>query len=270
MQKDILSSEIVLNSITENTLVKDVCYRDMTSSTNDLARAEAQNGAGNGVLFIADTQTSGKGRFKRAWVSPSGAGIWATILLRPDMQVSLSTGYSILCGVAVARAINNVTGLNAMIKWPNDVIVNGKKVCGILSEMNNKKDKIDWIAIGFGVNVNIDKKDISKEISHKATSLSIESGKAIPRIELLKDILNQFEALFNEYEYKKSLNFITEEYESKSCVIGKQIEIIEGEYTKKGFAVGFNDAGALMLKTDNGIEIINYGEVSVRGEGIYA
>jgi len=262
-----LNRQIILDKTKSNSLIKEVCFNEETTSTNDLARVEAEKGAQNGTLYIAERQTNGKGRFKRKWVSPNGKGIWATLLLRPKLEVRYSTGYSVLCGVAICKAIKEVTGLNTQIKWPNDIVINGKKLCGILAEMGSKNGYIDWIAIGFGVNVNIS--EFENSIADKATSVSIEKGEDVSRLELLAKILEQFNILFDYYEKTKSLAFISKDYALMSCVINKNVEIIEGSSSKRGFVIGFDDEGALILKTENGLERIKYGEVSIRSEGLY-
>lgn len=264
-----LNREIILNELSKDIEMLDVCYEDIIGSTNELAKNEAINGAKAWTLFLAEQQTNGKGRFKRKWVSPKGSGIWATILLRPDMDVIYSTGYSILCGVAIARAIRKVTGLKAEIKWPNDIVIDGKKVCGILAKMGNKGDHIDWIIVGFGINVNIKKQDMDESIAHKATSLAIEKGEPVKRLNLIAEVLKEFKQLFDAYENYKSLSFILDEYKLLSCIINKDVELIEGQNSKQGRVIGFGDDGSLLLKVGDSIERINYGEVSVRGEGIY-
>lgn len=264
-----LNRELILNELNKDIKMADVCYEDIIGSTNELAKNEAINGAKAWTLFFAEHQTNGKGRFKRKWVSPKGSGIWATILLRPDMEVAYSTGYSILCGVAIARAIRTVTGLKAEIKWPNDIVIGGKKVCGILAEMGNKGYYIDWIIVGFGINVNIKKQEMDETIAHKATSLAIEKGKTIKRLKVLTEVIKEFNHLCDTYEKSKSLSFIIDEYKLLSCIINKDVELIEGESSKQGRVIGFGDDGSLLLKVGDNIEKINYGEVSVRGKGIY-
>lgn len=264
-----LSNELIFEKIKNNKYINKVCYLEQTGSTNDLAKEKAENENAGGVIYIVETQTSGKGRFKRKWFSKTNTGIWATALLRPDMEVRLATGYSILCAISIARAINKNTGTNAKIKWPNDVIIEGKKVCGILAEMSSKNNKIDWIAIGFGINVNISKNDFDPEILEKATSLSIEKGQYISRLTLLDSVITEFEELITKYEREKSLSFALKEYEALSAVYNKKVELIEGDLSKFGVVKGFAEDGSLLLETENGIEKIGYGEVSLRSSQIY-
>lgn len=264
-----LSNELIFEKIKNNKYINKVCYLEKTGSTNDLAKEKAENENAGGVIYIAETQTSGKGRFKRKWFSKTNTGIWATALLRPDMEVRLATGYSILCAISIARAINKNTGINAKIKWPNDVIIEGKKVCGILAEMSSKNNKIDWIAIGFGINVNISKSDFDTEILEKATSLSIEKDQYISRLTLLDSVISEFEELITKYEKEKSLSFILKEYEALSAVYNKKVELIEGDLSKFGVVKGFAEDGSLLLETENGAEKIGYGEVSLRSSQIY-
>lgn len=264
-----LSNELIFEKIKENKIINKVCYLEQIGSTNDLAKEKAENENASGIVYISETQTNGKGRFKRKWYSKIGSGIWASVLIRPDIEIRYATGYSILCAVAVARAINKITGLNSKIKWPNDVIIGGKKVCGILAEMSGKNNKIDWIVIGFGINVNISKSDLDPVILEKATSISIEKGEDISRLLLLEGVINEFEELFLKYKEEKSLLFILKEYEALSAVYNKKVELIEGDLSEFGVVKGFAEDGSLLLETENGIEKIGYGEVSLRSPEIY-
>jgi BirA family biotin operon repressor/biotin-[acetyl-CoA-carboxylase] ligase len=164
-----------------------------TESTNDIAVALASQGAEEGSLVIADVQTKGRGRAGRGWHSPRSVGIWASLILRPKMHVS-DTGYiTLLMGVSIAQAIRRSTGLEAVLKWPNDVLVGDKKVCGILSETRSSQEGLSYVVSGFGINVHQTRVQFPEELRDQATSLYLASGRKYSRAALLRDILEQIE-----------------------------------------------------------------------------
>ncbi len=163
------------------------------TSTNDLAKRLAEKGEPEGALIIADCQTKGRGRFQRHWQSPPGTGLWFSIILRPKISVENLETIPLLTGVSVAQAIETVTGLKPILKWPNDILLTSKKVCGILIESSFTQEKLNYLVLGIGINVNQQPLDFSDEIRNRSTSLSIESDHSVDRKDLLLEILHFLE-----------------------------------------------------------------------------
>lgn len=229
---------------------------DETDSTNE--RAKACSAEKEGSVFIAEIQNHGKGTRGRGWVSPKGTGIWHSILLKPDIPPLEAAQITLVAGIAVCEAV----GLNSKIKWPNDIVIGDKKICGILTEMSSEKNMINYIVCGIGINVNTE--SFPDEIAHRATSMYIESGKTYARNELIARVLNVF-----EYYYKKfldgGLGAILDEYKKHCVTIGRKVSVNFKKETVTGTAVDVDETGALVVETDNGIIHVTSGEVSVRG-----
>lgn len=229
---------------------------DETDTTNE--RAKANSSAPQGSTFIAEVQTRGKGSRGRGWVSPRGTGIWHSILLKPDISPLEVSQITLVAGLAVCRAI----GLGAKIKWPNDIVIGSKKVCGILTEMSAEIDMVNYVVCGIGINVNTESFD--KEIEHRATSMYIESGQKFRRDELIAKLLNEF-----EYYYKRFLNgglrAILDEYKENCITIDRDVSVIFKKETVTGKAVDVDESGSLVVETADGIIRVTSGEVSVRG-----
>ena len=220
---------------------------DETDTTNE--RAKANSDAPEGSVFIAEVQTHGKGSRGRGWVSPRGTGIWHTILLKPDISPLEVSQITLVAGLAVCKAI----GLDAKIKWPNDIVIDGRKVCGILTEMSAEMDMVNYVVCGIGINVNTESFD--KEIEHRATSMYIESGVKYRRDEIIARLMNEF-----EYYYKKflndGLNAILDEYKEYCVTIGRNVSVIFKKETVTGTAVDVDENGALVVDTADGIILL--------------
>ena len=229
---------------------------DETDTTNN--RAKESNTSPDGSVFIAEVQTHGKGSRGRGWTSPRGIGIWHSILLKPEISPLEVSQITLVAGLAVCKAI----GLNSMIKWPNDIVINGKKICGILTEMSAEINMVNYVVCGIGVNVNTESFD--DDIADKATSMFIESGHKYVRNELIAKLLNEF-----EYYYKKfldgGLSAILDEYKKCCVTLGREVNVIFKNETVRGTAVDVDENGSLAVQTENGIIHVTSGEVSVRG-----
>ncbi|HIE28786.1 TPA: biotin--[acetyl-CoA-carboxylase] ligase [Candidatus Poribacteria bacterium] len=222
-----------------------------TRSTNEIALRLGANGAPNGALVIAEYQTAGKGRLGRSWISPPSRCILASLLLRPTIQPYQTPVVTLLAAAAAANSIRDLTRLPAKIKWPNDVIIAGKKVCGILTEMGTGKSGQQFLAVGIGINVNIGKDSFPISLKSKATSLSILLGYELPRIRLLQQFLLEFE---NRYILLNRGNLapIISEVKSLSSILGRQVRIESDEKAIVGQAVDIDENGALVLRLSIG------------------
>lgn len=253
---DIITESAIKNSLNTEFIGQKLFIYDETDTTNNCAKSNSDSPEGS--VFIAEVQTHGKGSRGRGWVSPRGTGIWHTILLKPDISPLGVSQITLAAGLAVCKAI----GLNSKIKWPNDIVIGSKKVCGILTEMSAEIDMVNYIVCGIGINVNMESFD--KEIEHRATSMYIESGRKYNRNELIANLLNKF-----EYYYKKFLDrgliSILDEYKQNCITIGRDVNVIFKKETVTGRAVDVDENGALVVETDNGIIHVTSGEVSVRG-----
>lgn len=244
---------------------------DTIDSTNLEAKRLLQAGeAGHGTVLVAQTQTAGKGRLGRAWDSVQG-GIWCSVILEPNVPPEEMSRYSFVMAVAVAEGIRQSTGLAAEVKWPNDVLLHGKKICGILLELVAVKHQPMRLIAGFGINANQALDDFPAEVQQKATSLAIEAGHPVDRAQVLEAILARLDANSALLE-QQGFEPVRETWMALSCVIGKEVQIVQqGNTMLAGTAIGLADDGALQIQTAHGIETIIVGDVSLRGkDGRYA
>lgn len=268
---DILSKSEIESQLQTKWAGRPICYFDEIDSTNTEAKriAEGTAGAqGHGTVVVAEEQNAGRGRRGRDWDSPRGDGIFFTILLKPDMDPSNAPMLTLVKALATAKGIAKSTGLAPAIKWPNDVVVNGKKVVGILTEMSAQVDYINHIVVGTGINVH--QKGFPEEIAAKATSLDLElkqlgKRKKIYRAALLAAILGEFESCYEAFMQTQDLSALMEEYNSLLVNCGKEVRVLDplGEFGGK--ALGINERGELLVDCKGEIKKISSGEVSVRG-----
>lgn len=250
-------NEIYLGLETEE-IGRSVYFFESVTSTQKVAKEYAMNGAKHGTLIVADEQTEGRGRMVRKWYSPKGTGIWASFILRPDIQIQHAPQLTLLSAVAVVQAIKKVTHITPEIKWPNDILISGRKVCGILTELQAEEDRIQSVILGIGINVNQDENDFSAEIIKKATSLKIELGKTVNRSSLIQSLCYYIEQLLHLY-ISEGFTPIKSLWETYAVSIGKRISARTVKGTFDGVALGINNEGVLLLKQDNGdiVEIIS-------------
>lgn len=245
---------------------RNIIYLDSVDSTNLYAKKKAENPFREGTVVIADEQTVGRGRLGRHWVSVKGKGIWMTIMLKPDILPSDAPKLSIIAALAVANALRSCCRVDAKIKWPNDIVAGGKKLCGILTEMSAEDDEIKYVIIGIGINVNMEIDDFGQEVSSVATSIRIEKGRSVLRKALAASVLFEFEKIYRVFEREVSIKTFLDDYKSKSAVLGKEIRLIKKREEITGVAVDITKEGYLVVKLADGTcrEIMS-GEVSVRG-----
>lgn len=259
---DILSKGYIMKNLNTKIIGKNIICLDTIDSTNEEAKRLGSKGEADGTVIFAEEQTKGKGRLGRSWISPKGSSLIFSVLLRPNMMPFDIPNITIAAGYSVCKAIRKFTGCNAMIKWPNDLIIGNKKICGILTEMAAEADRINYVVVGIGINVNI--QSFPEEISCKATSLSIESGKKINRADLVKEILAQFDKDYREFVLFNSLNMI-EEFKANCATIGREVTAYVGNKVIKGTAIDILPNGELVIKNNSGQFMINSGEVTVQG-----
>jgi BirA family biotin operon repressor/biotin-[acetyl-CoA-carboxylase] ligase len=255
-------NEISLGLKTE-TLGRNIHFEETVTSTQKIAHKLAYDGVPEGTLLVAEEQTSGRGRLNRAWHSPKYTGVWMSLILRPNLPPAKAPQLTLLTAVAITQAIEEVTGLRADIKWPNDILINKKKTVGILTEMQAEADKINSIIIGMGINVNQEQENFPKELYSIATSLAIELGKPINRAELIQMILYKFETLYLRY-LEHGFYPVKLLWESYAVSIGKRIiaRTITGRL--EGIAKGITEDGVLMLEDDNGhISYIHSADIEI-------
>lgn len=269
--------QVLSEGIKENGLVKRVIFLENTDSTNVQAKSAAENGAPDGNLVVADAQTAGRGRRGRQWTSPAGKNIYFSLLLRPDFAPEKASMLTLVMALAVASGIehavqdlNNGSSRsvfhadNSGIKWPNDLVINGKKICGILTEMSLRQNAPYYVVIGVGINVY--EQDFAPELVDKATTLETECGQKISRSSLLANVIEAFEEYYSVFKEEESLAKLKKQYHSLLVNRDRQVCVLEPKGEYQGIATGITDTGELCVKLEDGSETKVYaGEVSVRG-----
>ena len=261
---DILSAETVEASARTRWAGRKVIYRDEVDSTNDLAKQFAEDGAEHGTLVMADCQDAGKGRRGRGFSCPAGCGIWMSLIIRDRIEPANASMLTLAAGLAVAQGIEAVSGLKPQIKWPNDVILDGKKVCGILTEMSLQMDGcVNYIVVGIGINVN--NEEFPEAIRDVAVSISMETGKPVNRVALTGEVLRRFEDCYETFMRTQNLEGLRAEYNGRLVNRGKEVRVLDPKAPWNGTAEGINERGELLVRTADGIRHVSSGEVSVRG-----
>lgn len=250
---DLLLPQEIQRGLSTNYIGKEIYYFPELKSTNIIAKEKALHGAeeiGEGTLIIAERQSAGKGRLGRKWFSPAG-GIWLSVILYPQLSPSYISRITLMTAVAAVKAIKICTQIKSQIKWPNDILINEKKVCGILTEMSAELDIINWVVVGIGINVNIDHREFPEDIQENTISLKEVSGKEVLRVKLVQTFLQEFEKY---YEILKRREFfsILKEWKLYSHTLGRKIRVDTGEKIITGEAVDINEEGALILKKEDG------------------
>lgn len=246
-----LTEERILAGLATHTVGQCLKVYSELPSTQKTAHHLAEDGATNGSVVIADEQTNGRGRLGRQWDSPRGKGIWMTLILRPDLQIKATPQLTLLASVAVVKGIKEVTGIECGIKWPNDILYEGKKLVGILTELQAEGQQLKALIIGIGLNVNTDVSSFPKELCEIACSLKTITGKEWDRVAVIQSILKSFENLYDIY-LQEGFGVIKLLWESYALSIGKSIHArtMNGEVIK-GLAKGINDEGVLLLEDND-------------------
>jgi BirA family biotin operon repressor/biotin-[acetyl-CoA-carboxylase] ligase len=253
----------ILQAIQTKWAGKTVHFAKETDSTNLWIKKLAKEGAAHGTLAVAEFQSAGRGRFDRKWTAPSGSSVTMTILLRPDFAPRYASMLTLVMGLSVAQMTEKL-GLSAGIKWPNDVVLSKKKICGILTEMGIRGDGIDYVEIGVGINVNLT--EFPEEMADKATSLCLEAGRNFDRNQIIACVLEFFEQNYERFTETCDLSQLKEEYERLLVNQGQPVRVLDLNHPYEGICLGVNSKGELLVKkADGNVCQVSAGEVSVRG-----
>jgi len=242
---------------------RDIRVFEETTSTNDVIEKLARDGVKEGVVVFAEAQTGGRGRLGRKWMSPPRRGLWFSVLLRPQLRPQEVTQLTVASATALRRAIKTVTGRLPEIKWPNDLLFDGKKVVGILTEMSAEVDCVRHVILGIGVNVNQDAADFPAELRRLATSLKLVTGRKISRAELAVEMLRELDADYARIGAGK-FSQLADEWETGCATLGKNVSVQMGARKIRGCAEALDDDGALLVRTEHGhLERITGGDVTL-------
>lgn len=261
---DILGESEIRSRLKTRWAGQRVEYLDQVDSTNTRAKQLAEEGAPSGTLVAAGMQTKGKGRRGRVWDSRPGNSIYMTLLLRPEISPAKASMLTLVMGLAAVQGIRRATGADTRIKWPNDVVLNGKKLVGILTEMNAQIDYIEYVVIGVGINVN--QEEFPQELEDKATSLRAELGEKADRAAIVAEVLGAFEKDYEIFCRTEDLSGLAEAYGEVLANTGKPVRVLEPGNEYEGVAHGIDELGRLLVERPDGtVERVYSGEVSVRG-----
>ena len=262
-EPDLLNEMRIREYLQTKWLAKKIIYLPVTDSTNTQAKKMGEEGAEHGTLVVTQCQTAGRGRRGRSWESPEG-NVYFTFLLRPEVEISRASMITLVAALAVAKAVDDVTGLDSKIKWPNDVVANGKKLCGILTESSSDLEYINYAVVGIGINVN--QTAFPEEIAETASSLLLETGHTGDRGQLLGVFLNRFEQYYETFIQTEDMSGLRDVYNEKLVNCGREVKIIEKDRKRVLKALGIDNDGGLVVENSEGErESIISGEVSVRG-----
>jgi BirA family biotin operon repressor/biotin-[acetyl-CoA-carboxylase] ligase len=262
---DVLHADDLLSLVHGNKVVgRDIRVFEETGSTNDVVEKLARDGVKEGVVVFAESQTKGRGRLGRKWISPARKGLWFSVLLRPDLRPQAATQLTVAAATALVRAIGEQTGIAPEIKWPNDILIKGRKVAGVLTELSAELDHIKHLILGIGVDVNLNASEFPADLRKQATSLKTETGRALQRSDLAAAILRELD---RDYERIRQHRFecIADEWEQQCATLGRRVSIQIGARVLHGQAESLDDDGALLLRTEHGrLERVIGGDVTLQ------
>jgi BirA family biotin operon repressor/biotin-[acetyl-CoA-carboxylase] ligase len=264
---DVLTVEEIRNSLdTRYVDIRDVVCLKETDSTNRRAKLLAEQGAPEGTLIVADTQSGGRGRRGRTWFSPAHTGIYTSLILRPSIPPGEAPRCALLTSVAVAESLLNGSGVRGTIKWPNDILVKGKKIAGILVEIGTELDMVEYMIVGVGLNVNTPPDDFPPEIRDRATSILAETGMAVRRVDVLCEFLKQFEKYYEMFTDGR-FNDILDQWKAFEDVIGRTIRVDSAGTAYSGTAAEIDPDGALLVRDSHGrLHRVFSGDITVMHE----
>jgi BirA family biotin operon repressor/biotin-[acetyl-CoA-carboxylase] ligase len=250
--QDLLDPELICKGLDTKFIGRDLRYFREVRSTNEIAGEIASNCA-DGTIVLAEMQTSGKGRLSRPWISPPG-GIWMSLILKPHIPLAKVYRINMAISLAIARTLSSLYGLKPGIKWPNDILINERKLCGILMEINAEVDRLNYAVVGIGINANVDAESFPAE--WKATSIEIELGQVVSRTQLIQRLLLEIEEAYT----KMDLAEIYSQWRDRSVTLGKNVRISSQDGDFEGEAVSLSEDGALEIKHPEGIRRVIAGD----------
>lgn len=256
-----LSAESIKAHLGTTLIGRNVLYYPSIGSTNEVAKELAAKGTPEGTLVVADEQTAGKGRLGREWLAPAGSSLLMSLLFRPNLAPCQAQRLTMICSLALSDAIHEVTGLSAAIKWPNDILVGNKKVCGILTELGTTGDRLEYAVVGMGLNVKLDFSALP-ELVETATSLAQELGREVSRLELLSHVMKDIEERYRLLQRGKVPH---QEWAARLVTLGRAVTVSTPQGRLQGWAVGVDADGALLLRLPGGQQQrILAGDVTLR------
>lgn len=261
---DVFTETELKSVLTTRSAGQRLVFLENVDSTNNKAKQLAEEGAVDGTLVVAESQSAAKGRRGRSWMAPAGEGVWMTLILRPQIPPESASMLTLVAALAVEKGIREAAGIDGQIKWPNDIVVSGKKVCGILTEMSTEMDCINHVVVGIGINANI--REFPEELQEKATSLLLASGKTVKRATLVNAVLCAWEEYYEMYLQTGDLALLVESYQEMLAGLGGMVLVLApgGSYT--AISRGITRTGELLVEREDGtVTEVMSGEVSVRG-----
>lgn len=259
---ELLQPDELTKNLQTKVIGRKIIYREKVDSTNNIAKKMANQGEPEGTVVISEEQTGARGRLNRSYFSPFAKGLWFSIILRPDFSPVEISKMTLLAAVALTKTFHKMGLTSCAIKWPNDILVNGRKLVGILTELNASAEKINYLVMGIGINTDLTRKNLPPELQRIVTSFAMEKV-PVHRIELLHEVLLQFE---QEYDLAKKVGFapILEEWKTLSCTLGQEVEVSSVNTSFHGKAVDLDDTGNLIVDTENGLQKVIAGDIHIR------
>ena len=240
---------------------ENIVFHEEVGSTNDEAKRYAREGKPEGFIVLCDRQTNGKGNFGHSWFSPGKVGLYFSLVIRPELPLTRIPQLTFLAGVSILKTIYQETSLVSKLKWPNDVMIKGKKICGILTESTSNHNKVDFVILGIGVNINHNINQLPGEFCGEATSLKIETGKDYSREKFLSSFLICLEQEYNSY-IKHGAKNILESWRKHNNTLGREVTIYQGNREIAGLAKDIDDQGNLLVQIKSGVVVkVSSGEM---------
>lgn len=249
---DLVTAAEIRDGLSTTVLGQSIVYRETIDSTNNLAQELANNGAMEGTLVIADEQQQGRGRRGRTWFSPPHSGVWMSLILRPQLPLAHAAQITLVTAIALAKALTRLTGVPSGIKWPNDILFNKKKSCGILTEMHAEFDQIHHLVVGIGINVNVPQEDFPDDIQSIATSLQAVKGTPIPRAKVVQVVLEELEPLYRQYVANGGFGTLRDQWKAHNITLGNDIIAHTAQGTIQGRALDIDEFGVLLVEQPDG------------------
>lgn len=259
---ELLDPENITRRLRTTVLGSQILYYEKTDSTNTLAKKLADKGAAEGTVVVAEEQTGGRGRLSRTFLSPYAQGLWFSLILRPVFPPVEVSKMTLVAAVAITRALRNMGLAECGIKWPNDILVRGLKLVGILTELNASAEQINYLVMGIGINTSMTEETLPQELKGTTTSFAMEHV-PVHRDALLAEVLYELEQCYNEVK-EKGFSSVLAEWKTLSCMLGQDVCVAEANRSYVGVAVDLDENGNLLVQTENGMEKVLAGDVRVR------